>query len=252
MSLLSGLATTQDENIKSEQDSVGGGGPWESGLYPVTIDIAYVEKKQSGALFLNVVLKDDNGRELREGLCVASGDAKGNKSYYEDRNGQRHFLPGFNHANALGLLSIGKELNEMDTEKKTIRLYSFEQSKEVATDVDMVTDLVGQRVIIGLQKQIVDKRQKNDQTGQYEATGETREVNEIDKVFRERDRMTVAEILAQETEAKFYDTWDEKWTGKVRNKASAANDANGGMRGVGAGAPKAGGNGGQQRSSLFN
>lgn len=253
MSLLSNLASTQDESINNEKDSVGGGfGPWESGLYPVTIDIAYLEKKQSGALFLNVVLKNDDGQEHREGLCIASGDAKGNKSYYE-KDGEKFFLPGFNHANALGLLSCGKELKDMEDsiEKKTIKLYNFDAGKEVPTDVDMVTDLVGQRVIVGLQKQIVDKNKKNDQTGKYEPTGEVREVNEIDKVFRERDRMTVAEILAQAETPEFYDTWDQKWTGKTRNKASAANDANGGMAGV----PSAGGGavgGGKPKTSLFS
>jgi len=114
--------------------------------------------------------------------------------------------------------------------------------------VDMVTDLVGQRVIVGIQKQIVDKNQKADD-GSYQPTGETREVNEIDKVFRERDRMTTAEVRAQAEEPAFYDTWDKKWTGKVRNKASAANDANGASQG----APKAaaGGAAGGQRKSLF-
>jgi len=232
MSLLSNLATTQNDDIKSEQDSVGGGGPKDSGLYPGTVDIAYLEKKQSGALFLNTVIKFDDGHEHREGLCIASGDAKGNKSYYENANGERHFLPGFNHASAISLLTIGKELAELDTEKKTIKIYNFDAGKEVPTEVDMVTDLVGQRVIVGLQKQIVDKRQKNDQTGKYEATGETREVNEIDKIFRERDKMTTAEIRAGKEEPEFYDTWDKKWTGKVRNKASAANDANGASQGA--------------------
>lgn len=236
MGLLNNLDSTQNENINNEQDSVGSGGVWESGLYPVTIDIAYLEKKQSGALFLNVTLKGDDGREHREGLCIASGDAKGNKTYYENAKGERHFLPGFNHASAMSLLTLGKELNQLDTEKKTIKIYNFEQKKDVATDVDMVTDLVGQRVIVGLQKQIVDKTQKGDD-GQYHPTGETREVNEIDKVFRERDRMTTAEVRAQAEEATFYDTWDQKWTGKVRNKASAANDANGASQG----APAAGG-----------
>jgi hypothetical protein len=248
MSLLSNLSKTADETINNEKDTVGGGGVLDSALYPATIDIAYLEKKQSGALFLNVHLKTDDGRMHREGLCIASGDAKGNKSYYE-KNGQRFFLPGFNHASSMALLSAGKELAEMDTEKKTIKLYNFDAGKEMPQDVDMVTDLVGQRIIVGLQKQIVDKRQKADD-GSYQPTGETREVNEIDKVFRERDRLTTAEVRAGAEEATFYATWDAKWTGQVRNKASAANDGNGNGGGV-AGVPKAGGST-KPKSSLFS
>jgi hypothetical protein len=252
MGLLNNLVSAQDKSINNEKDTVGASyGPLESGLYPVTIDIAYVEKKKSGALFLNVVLKTDNGQEHKEGLCVTSGDAKGNKSYYE-KNGERFFLPGFNHANALGLLAVGKELQEMDTETKTIKLYNYEAQKELNTDVEMVTDLVGERVIVGLQKQIVDKNQQADD-GSYQPTGETRETNEIDKVFREKDHMTVAEILAQEDEAAFYATWDKKNTGITRNKAKGAvNDANGGVAAATSGAPAAqGGGGAAQRGSLF-
>jgi len=245
MTLLSNLAKTADETINNEKDTVGGGGVLDSAPYPMTIDIAYLEKKQSGALFLNVHLKTDDGRMHREGLCIASGDAKGNKSYYE-KDGQRFFLPGFNHASSMALLSVGKELAEMATETKTIKLYNFDAGKELNTDVEMVTDLVGQRIIVGLQKQVVDKRQKADD-GSYQPTGETREVNEIDKVFRERDRLTTAEVRAGAEEATFYATWDAKWSGQVRNKASAANDANGGVAGI----PKAGGST-KPKSSLFS
>lgn len=243
MSLLANLAT--DDQIKTETDSVGGGGPRESGLYPLTIDMAYLDKKATGALFVNMVFKDDNGGEYRENFCVQSGDAKGNKNYYENAQGERHYLPGFNHVNSMALLSLGKELAELGTVKKTIKKYSRDAGAEVMTDVDAIEDLLGQRVIAAIQKQIVDKTVKNEATGRYEPNGETREVNEIDKIFRERDKLTQAEIRAGATEPSFYDTWDKKWTGQTRNKASAANDANGASQG----APKVAA--GKPKSSLF-
>ena len=86
-------------------------------------------------------------------------------------------------------------------------------------------ELLGTRGIVGLQKQIVDKQAKND-SGVYANTGETREINEIDKFFRERDQMTTAEIMAGAEAPAFYATWDQKNTGKTRNKATAANNAN--------------------------
>ena len=54
----------------------------------------------------------------------------------------------------------------------------------------------------------------------YQPTGETRDENEIDKFFRASDRKTTAEIRAQVEEAKFADTWLEKWQGKVKDKSS--------------------------------
>lgn len=247
MSLLNTVKT--DESIENEKDFAGGGGPFDSALYPMEVSMAYLEKKQSGALFLNLTLKSDEGREYKEGLCLASGDAKGNKNYYETANGDRKYLPGFNHANSLALLTVGKELSEVDTEEKTIAIYNFDQGKDVMTKAEVVTELLGQRVIAGIQKQIVDKQVKNEATGKYENTGQTRETNEIDKFFREKDQMTTAEIRAQAEEPAFYHTWDKKWTGQTRNKASAANDSNGGS----AGAPAATGGGSTAKptKSLF-
>jgi hypothetical protein len=246
MSLLN--AAKIDETITTETDSVGGGGVWETALYPVEITMAYLEKKASGAVFMNVICKNDAGQEYKEGLCLASGDAKGNKNFYETANGEKKYLPGFNHANSLSLLTVGKNLAELDTDLKIVNIYSFEAKKEVGTEVEVVMGLLGQRAILGLQKQIVDKNAKGDD-GKYHATGETRESNEIDKIFREKDHMTTAEILAQADAPVFYTTWEKKWTGKTRNKATAANDANGGT----AGAPSAAKAGGTPKptKSLF-
>jgi hypothetical protein len=95
-------------------------------------------------------------------------------------------------------------------------------------------DLMNQEVIVGLFKQVVDKTKKNETTGAYEPTGETREENEIDKFFHASDRMTTAEIKAAANEAVFANTWESKWTGKTREKSKGAS-ANAGV----SGAPKA-------------
>lgn len=241
MSLLANMTT--DDTINDDKDFVGGGGPLETALYPMEVDMAYVEKKASGALFVNLTLKSDDGRTYKESLCIASGDAKGNKNYYE-KDGQKNYLPGFNHINNLCLLTVGKNLAELsEPETKAVNVYNFELKKDVLTQVPVIVDLLGQRAIFGIEKQIVDKQAKDD-SGKYVNTGDTRETNEIDKIFRERDRMTTAEIRAEATEAAFYATWDQKKTGKTRNKASAANDATGGT----AGASKAAGSTKPQKS----
>lgn len=220
MSILSTLTT--DENIADEKDFVGGNGPLDSGLYTATVESAYIEKSQGGALGLVLNLKTNAGQYVRQTLWMASGNAKGNKNYFEDRNGQKQYLPGFTHANSLALLTVGKEIGQLDTETKVMNVYNFEAKSEVPTKVEMVMDLVGQEVIVGLIKQTVDKNALNQTSGKYEPTGETREENEIDKIFRASDRMTTAEIRAQAEEAVFVDTWNEKWAGKVRDRAKGA------------------------------
>lgn len=230
MSLLSGLTT--DTSIADEKDSVGGGyAPLDSGLYNATISLAYVSKASSGALGLNLVLTTDAGKDIRQTLWMTSGTAKGCKNYYEDKNGDKQYLPGFLHANALTLLTLGKEIGQLDTEKKVINLYSAEAKAEVPTLVDMLTDLLGQEILVGVIKQVVDKNIANPgfnpalpehkvTNPKYIPSGETREENEIDKFFRASDRKTTAEIRAQAPEAVFADTWVKKWDGQVKDKAT--------------------------------
>lgn len=220
MSMFANLAT--DATIANEKDSVGGGSKvLESGLYKATVAMAHATQSAGGAMGLVLTLKTEDKQELRQTLWMTSGTAKGCKNYYE-KDGQRNYLPGFLHANSLCLLTVGKELSQMDTETKVINLYSAEAKSEVPTKVDVLMDLLGQEILVGVIKQNVDKTKKNESTGLYEPTGETREENEIDKFFRARDRMTTAEIRAQAPTAAFADTWASKWTGVTKEKAKGA------------------------------
>lgn len=240
MSLLSGLNTSKD--IADEKDSVGGSRIRESGLYPLNISLAYLTKSTGGALALNLVLKDEDG-DVRQQVWITNRNG-GNT--YKDKKGDDQYLPGFNMANSLCLLTLGKEISTLDTEDKVINLYNFETKGDVPTKVDMIVDLLGKDILVGLLKQTVDKNIANpafdqskpehkDTNPKYIPSGETREENEVDKFFRAEDRMTSSEIRAQATEAVFADTWEKKWTGVTRNKAKGASGAAGT-----AGAPKSG------------
>lgn len=229
MSLLTALAT--DDSIQTERDSVGASfGPVDSGLYNMTVSLAYLKVANSGALALALELKSDTGQVVRQDFWMTSGTAKGCKNYYE-KDGEKRYLPGFTMANSLSLLTVGKEIGQHETETKVINLYSPEAKAEVPTKVEMFTELLGKEVIAGVIRQTVDKNVK-DGAGNYVPSGETRDENEVDKFFRMRDRMTTAEIRAQAESATFIDTWNEKWAGKVRNKAKGASGT--------AGAPKPG------------
>jgi hypothetical protein len=241
MSLLKNLKT--DDSIANEKDSVGNSGPLESGLYMAKVALAYLTKSKGGALGLVLNANTDAGREIRSTIYVTSGTEKGGQNFYTDKDGAKQYLPGFLLANSLALLTVGKELSDLDTEQKVVNVYSPEAKAEVPTKVDMVTDLLGQDILIGLIKQTVDKTVKND-AGAYVPTGETRDENEIDKFFRARDKMTTAEIRAQAAEAAFVETWDAKWTGVTRNRAKGAAGA-----GLGAGVA---GNVGGSKSAAAN
>ena len=245
MSLFSGFNTSND--IAGEKDSVGGGFVLDSNVYLATVKLAYGTQSASQATALNLVLETEDGKEIRQQLWVSSGKEKGCVNYYTDKEGNKQYLPGFNMANSLCLLTVGKEISQMETETKVVNVYSKEASAEVPTNVEMLTELLGKQVLGGLIKQVVDKTAK-DAAGAYQPTGETREENELDKLFRERDSKTTAEILAQAPEAVFIETWKKKWVGQVKDKTTKQAGT--------AGAPKAGaapaGGTAKPQNSLFS
>jgi hypothetical protein len=228
MSFFQDLST--DATIANEKDSIGGGGVLESGLYPATVTLAYGIKSDGGARGLVFHAKTSEGRDIRQTIYMTSGTAKGGTNFYIDKKGEKQYLPGFISVNSLCLLTCGKDIADMDVETKVASIWNKETKSEVPTKVEMLVDLLGKEILIGLVKQTVDKTTKND-AGVYVPTGETREENEIDKFFRASDRKTTAEIRSQD-EAKFADVWSNKNTGNTRDKTSKV----GGSVGV----PKAG------------
>ena len=217
MSLLSSLK--QETDVKDDGDSLGlGPNVLDSGLYQTTVNLAYISISAGGAWALNCIFKTQDGREIRQTFWVQSGDAKGNKNYYTDKDGAKHNLPGLNQANSLCQLTTGKNVDQLDTEEKMVNVWNGELKTEVPTPVQVLTDLLKQQVTLGLLKQIVDKNIKDD-NGKFVPSGETREENEVDKMFHADSNMTMTEIAEKKTEAKFIHAWKKKNDGTVRNKA---------------------------------
>ncbi len=231
MSFLKTLKT--DDSITAAKDTVGGGGPMDSDAYKATVSLAYLTESKSGAHGLVVHAKTQGGREIRQTLWMTGGKDKGQLNYYE-KDGEKHYLAGFTLANDLALLTTGLEISELNTETKVVNVYSYEAKAEVPTKVEMVMDILGKEIVVGLLKQTVDKNVKND-AGVYVPSGETRDENEIDKFFHAETLKTVAELRARAEEASFHAIWTAKWKGQVKNKVKAR-----GAAGTAGAPPKAG------------
>lgn len=248
MSILASLRT--DNSIAEETDVLGGGfQTWDSAIYEaLDVKLAYLHTAASGAMALALTLADSTGRELRQTVYMTSGQAKGLKNFYE-RDGKKHYLPGFLLANSLSLMITGKEIADLDTDEKVIKLFDFNASAEVPTKVQMFSELLGGKITAAVFKQVVDKNAKNDATGVYEPTGETREENEIDKFFHAETGQTLAEAKA-DSPAAFKDQWADKWTGHTKDRSTknvAGTGAKAGAPGAAAGAAPAA----RKTSSLF-
>ena len=209
----------EDQTIKEDEDNLGGFKTLPSGLYDLTITLPYFSFSQGGALALNIVFITKDKQELKAQFWVTSGTAKGCHNYYIDaRSGDKRYLPGFNMANALTMMTIGKKLANAATEEKVINLYSYEEGKNVPTQVQVITEMINTQIIGGVLEQKVNKRAKNDATGKYEPTAETRTENEIDKFFHSTTGLTLAEAKAKQKKPEFKNKWEKKWAGEIKDK----------------------------------
>lgn len=233
--------------VEEEKDVLGGGGfivPTD--VYDCVIDLAYLSQSEGGANALNVVLKTEaDGQEKKIRETIYFTNKQGGTTFEKD--GKKYSLPGFSIVNGLCLLAAGEPLSNMTVEKVTYPIWNFDAGKELPTEVDALAGLTGQKVFAAIQHVIEDKNKKNDATGKYEPTGETRELNTIVKFFRHECRRTVTEIKAQQEKAEFIDKWKEKNQGQVINKAKGTGVKNTapGAAAAGGAAPASGG------SSLF-
>lgn len=215
----SGLNT---EKMEDSRDSLGGFGPRESDAYDATIKAAYSTKSANGALGLGLVLAID-GRDYTETLWVTNRQGQ---PYYT-RDDKKIPLPGYTTADEICTLVTGKGLSEQSQEEKVIKLYDFQARSEVPTKVQMLTDLLGGKIRVGLLKTVEDKNTKNDD-GSYSPSGETREQNSINKVFHGESRLTVNEIKASKEAPEFHDAWVQKNKGAVVNNSKAKGEGKSG------------------------
>lgn len=175
-----------------EDDFLGGGGVLETDIYPAEIKYAFIGKAaNSDARNLTLSLKVNN-LEIQRQIWMTNRN--GDVTYKDKKTGEDKNLPGFNQVNSLCMLLCSKEVGDMEVEEKTLNLYDFESQKEVPQAVDCFTELHGLQLQVAIQKQIVDKTAKNDSTGDYEPTGETRETNEFIKFFPEDKLVTISEV----------------------------------------------------------
>lgn len=217
MSLFENLKSSAD--VEVGKDVLGGGRELlPSGLYDTEISMAYVDKSKSGAASVTLHLKVGE-QEVRETIYITSGDAKQNKITYE-KDGKLHYLPGFELFRSLCLMTLNKEPSALVSEEKVIKKWSKEAGAEVPTTVPVITELLGAKIKAGILHQIEDRQALNATTGGYEPTGETREINTVNKFFHANTGLTLAEAMAGETAGTFIKVWEEKWKGQVNDRSS--------------------------------
>jgi len=238
-----------NDGLEETNDRLGGFNVRDTGAYEATIKVAYAGQSAGGARNVTLVVNLPDG-EYSETIYVTN---KKGENWFLNQNdkSKKVPLPGFTTIDDICLVTTGKPLSEQDSEEKVVKVYDYDEKKELPKSVPVLTELTGKPVILGILKSVVDKNVKNDSTGEYEPTGETRDENVIEKVFHDPSKMTVVEARQGATEPVFFEKWLSKNKGIVRNKAKGA-DGKGTQSGrPGGGAPQSGNGGQKKTSSLF-
>lgn len=212
MSFLSNL--TYQDDLEQEKDVLGGYKVPESGIYAAVINHAYTSESAAGAGAINFEFGLEDGTTFSETLYVTT---KEGKNYYE-KQGERNYLPSFLNADAIALFASNASLSEQKIQPKVINLYDWDKKQKVPTEVDMLVDLLGKTVKLGIIKEKLFKQAKNAQ-GKYEDTDEVIEKASISKVFSNKDHRTTSEVRSG-AEAQFYEQWKDKWEGVTKDSTT--------------------------------
>ncbi len=212
------FAALSVEGLEEAGDRLGGANdPLPTNVYAGTVKVAYAGASAGGAQNVSLVL-DVGGREVRETVYITS--KKGENFYVDKKDPTKKLpLPGYTTIDDLCLLATGEPLTEQATEEKVIKIYNFDQRKEVPTPVQVLGGLTDKPVLVGILREISDKEKKND-AGVYTKTGETRTQNVIDKFFHPETKRTVAEYRHEVTTAEFHDAWVQRNAGKDRDRST--------------------------------
>jgi len=208
---------------KTETDNLGRDfGAVPTDVYDSTIQVMYMTKTTSGGTALNLIAKTTDGKEIKKTLYVTSMKSGTEKNTYLDKEGKPQYLADFLQADAICLLAVGKPLGELIPEDKLVKIFDFDQKKEVPKKVPTYPDLQDKQVKLAMIRVNKIKQVK----GGVDANGKQRYVddlagtvvqeNTLDKVFRASDNKTVNEVRSQ-APAEFMEAWLAKNQGKDKD-----------------------------------
>lgn len=235
MALFSDLSS---DGLEETQDRIGGKTLYDTDVYLVEIKLAYAGKSQSGARNVTLVV-DIDGKDYSETIYVTNKKGENFFINKDDKDKKKVPLPGFTIMEDICMMTTEKGLAQQDSEEKTVKIYDFDQKKEMPTAVQALTDLHGKKVYLAIVRATENKNEKSSD-GTYAATADTRETNTIDKVFHNPTKLTVPEARNGLAEGAFFDKWVERNKGVTRDKRTIKDGAGTAGRPGGKSPPTAG------------
>lgn len=196
-----------DNDVESNEDFLPGDFTKDTGMYPMKVDMAFMGKSDGGAVNVTLWLKEIGGNGgHRETFYVTS--KAGSNTYVDKRSGKKRLLPGMEGMNQLSIITAGKKLAAQTAEEKLVKIYNFQEKKDLPTKVEVLTEMLGAEVLVALTKKRENKRKKVGD--EYINTNEEQVSNIVSK-FLYPNGLTVAEHIAGQAETTYRDGWVKKF-----------------------------------------
>lgn len=206
------LASINDTDVERAEDTTGGFHRLDSDIYQAVVKTAFVGESTGGAMYVTLVF-DISGSEYRETLYISN---RNKEVFYRDSNNKKRPIPGYALFKNICIICTNKEPNKLSAEEKVIKVWDYETSSDQLKSVPVITELTGKEVALGILKELVNKRKKNNH-GDYVEVAEYNEVNRIAAVFHPVKHLTVNEALDGKP-AKFWDAWLTANQGKTKDR----------------------------------
>lgn len=240
MGLFSNLT---NDGLEEQEDRVGGGRKVHpTNIYPATVTALFAGQAESGAQYVELVAKfDEGGDEYRERLFITN---KKGENFFTDKKDKtkKRPLPGFTLIDNLCLLTTDKPLCEQGTEERTFKVYDSSERKEVNKACDALVDVMGEKVYLGIKHEIRNGYKDG------KDTNDKREENTISDVFHAELKLTVLEARNGKDTPEFFDAWLDT---NVPNGESRVFNRFKEIKGAGSSSAPKGGASSGQRASLF-
>ena len=150
-------AAAREQGVDQEERvSSGGSGITESGCYIAVVKMAKLVDAGSGAVGIAIELETEDGKKVRTTEWIQSGDAKGNKTTYQNKDGNTMNLPGFTQAKNINFLLSGVFGLPTDQEKQ-IKEYDWENKQEITVTRPVIVDWINKPIGICVKMTMEDK-----------------------------------------------------------------------------------------------
>lgn len=195
----------------------------KSDIYTGVVKMAYGTQSARGALGVVLTLYlEELGKEFTETVWVTNRD--GHNYYIDKESKKKRPLPGFTVINDLCGVTVESEISQVETELKLVPVYNYDEKKQVPTEVEVFTPLLGTKCHIAILESKVNKQQKN-AAGEYVAIADSHEVNSIEKIMHYPTKVTLREAEDGNGEPIYYSAWLEANRGKVIDKRTIKDGA---------------------------